>query len=277
VSRRELKEVSEMLVAVKGGGDLGTGVAHRLFMAGLRVVVLEKSTPTMLRRAVSFAEAVYSGSIIVEGVEARRVEGYEEALEAASARRFVPVLVDEQWGFIKWARPDVVVDAVMARRNLGTRIDEAFIVVALGPGFEAGRDVHAVVETKRGPEMGKVIYEGSAKPSDGVPEEAGGETWRRVARAPIDGVFQPLREIAEFVEEGNVLGVVSGVPIRSLVKGVVRGILHGGLWVQRGRKVAEVDPTGRRELCFTMSDRARAVAGGVLEAILRLRRLAKLA
>ena len=265
-----LDEVTEMLVVVKGGGDLGTGVAHRLFMAGLKVVILEKHQPTVLRRLASFAEAVYSRSVVVEGIEARRVEDYHEALEALKLK-IIPVLVDEAWSFISWAKPDVVVDAIMARRNLGTMISDAPIVIGLGPGFKAEKDVHAVIETRRGVSLGRVIYEGEAEASTGVPEEIEGLTHERVLRAPTDGEFRPIKEIGDYVEEGSLIAKVGEEPIRCMIKGVIRGLLHEGIKVRRGQKIVEIDPTGLREYCYMISDRARAVGGGVLEAILHLR------
>jgi len=205
----------------------------------------------------------------VEGIRARLVDGLEEARRAL-AEGVVPVLVDPQARMAMELQPQVVVDARMAKRNLGTRMDEAQVVIGLGPGFVAGRDVHAVVETLRGHYLGRVILEGEAAPNTGIPGPVGGESERRVLRAPTEGVFRALKRIGDMVAEGEVVARVDGEPVRSRLSGVLRGILHDGLTVRRGMKVGDVDPRGVRDYCFTISDKALAVGGGVLEAILYL-------
>jgi len=264
-------EDGEIVVLIRGAGDLASGVAYRLHRAGMRVVMTEVPQPTAIRRAVAFAEAVYEGQQTVEGITARLVEGVE-GIEAAWQKGEIPVLVDPEARIREELHPDVLVDAIMAKRNTGTRITDAPIVIALGPGFTAGVDCHAVIETNRGHFLGRVILEGSAEPNTGVPGEVGGQTAKRVLRAPTDGVFHALRRIGDFVEEGEVVAQVDGEPVRSRLKGVLRGILHDGLQVRKGMKVGDVDPRGEREHCFTISDKALAIGGGVLEAILYLRR-----
>ena len=259
----------DVLTIVKGGGDLGTGVAWRLHRCGFRVLVTETAQPTVIRRAVAFASAVYEGTITVDGITARRVENDEE-MRAAWEAGEVPVIVDPEGESIRRLRPDVVVDAIIAKRNIGTRITDAPIVIALGPGFTAGVDCHAVIETNRGHNLGKVILEGTAEPNTGVPGVVGGESARRVLRAPAAGTFRGVRAIGDRVQEGEVVAYVDDVPVRSQLNGVVRGLLHDGLPVHKGMKVGDVDPRGIVSHCFTISEKALAIGGGVVEAILYL-------
>ncbi|HHS96362.1 MAG TPA: EF2563 family selenium-dependent molybdenum hydroxylase system protein [Chloroflexi bacterium] len=259
----------DLLTIVKGGGDLGTGVAWRLHRCGFRVLVTETAQPTVIRRAVAFASAIYEGAITVDGVTARRVENDGE-MEAAWEAGEVPVIVDPEGESIRRLRPDVVVDAIIAKRNIGTRITDAPIVVALGPGFTAGVDCHAVIETNRGHNLGKVILEGTAEPNTGVPGTVGGESARRVLRAPTEGIFRGVRAIGDRVREGEVVAYVDDAPVRSQLNGVVRGLLHDGLRVHKGMKVGDVDPRGVVSNCFTISEKALAIGGGVVEAILYL-------
>jgi xanthine dehydrogenase accessory factor len=259
--------LNEILVLIKGAGDLATGVAYRLHRVGMQVVMTEVAQPTAIRRAVAFAEAVYQGEVSVEGIHARLVDS-PAAARLALAEEVVPVLIDPEASVARELQPRAVVDARMAKRNLGTRQEEARVVVGLGPGFVAGRDVHAVVETLRGHTLGRVILEGEAAPNTGTPGRVGGETERRILRAPVEGVFKALRQIGDSVAEGEVVAQVVGEPVRAHLSGVLRGILHDGLAVRRGMKVGDVDPRGVRDDCFTISDKALAVGGGVLEAIL---------
>jgi len=259
-------------VLIKGAGDLATGVAYRLHRVGMLVAMTEISKPTAIRRAVAFAQAVYSGFHTVEGITARRVESLEEIFNAWE-RGEIPVIVDPEARIRERLKPQVLIDAIMAKRNTGTSINDAPIVIALGPGFTAGVDCHAVIETNRGHYLGRVILKGQAQPNTGIPGEVGGESERRVLRSPADGIFHPLKEIGEFVEEGETVAEVNGMPVRARISGVLRGILYPGLEVRQGMKVGDVDPRGVREHCFTISDKSLAVAGGVLEAILYLKRL----
>lgn len=254
-------------VVVKGGGDLASGVAWRLWRCGFLVAVTEVERPTCIRRAVAFAEAVWAGETTVEGVKARRVSGLA-GVDAAWQAGVLPVVVDPLASLVGDIAPDVVVDAILAKKNLGTRITDAPLVVALGPGFVAGADAHAVIETMRGHFLGRVIWEGEALPNTGVPGPVGGHTERRVIRAPSSGTFRAWRAIGDLVAEGEVVADVDGDPVRSRLAGVLRGILHDGIQVHQGMKVGDVDPRGVREHCFTVSDKALAIAGGVLEAVL---------
>lgn len=253
------------LAIIKGAGDLATGVALRLHHAGFRLVMTEVAEPTPVRRTVALAEAVYEGKATVEdlrAVLAQEAGGAEEILEGGG----IAVLVDPQALCRERLQPDLLVDAVMAKRNLGTRIDDAPAVVALGPGFEAGVDVRAVVETNRGHNLGRVLYSGSAQPNTGVPGEVGGASAERVLRAPAEGKFTGVAGIGDRVAAGETVAFVGEAPVKSAVAGVLRGLLRSGLQVSEGFKVGDVDPRARVEHCYTVSDKALSVGGGVLEA-----------
>ncbi|MBI2874593.1 MAG: EF2563 family selenium-dependent molybdenum hydroxylase system protein [Firmicutes bacterium] len=254
---------------VKGGGDLGTGVAYRLHRVGFRVLVTELERPTVIRRPVAFAEAVYEGAAVVEGVTARLVRDTAEAMTAWEQGE-VAVLIDHQGEAVGSLQPGVLVDAIMAKRNTGTSLRDAPVVVALGPGFAAGRDAHAVIETQRGHFLGRVIRQGEAMPNTGIPGEIGGASVDRLLRAPADGVFQGKARIGDRVKQGQVVALVGGVPMRSGLSGVLRGLLRDGLSVKAGTKSGDVDPRADPSHCFTISDKALAVAGGALEAVLAL-------
>lgn len=253
------------MALVKGAGDLATGVGLRLLRAGFAVVHTEVAHPTMVRRTVSFAEAVYEGTFKVEGVAAVLVSDAAEVRQAWGGGA-VPVLVDPQAAVREALAPDVVVDAIVAKRNLGTARGDAPTVIALGPGFSAGDDCHAVVETMRGHTLGRVIWRGEALPNTGVPGEVGGRSAERVLRAPARGSLSPRAVIGERVKAGQVVAEVAGVPVAAEIDGVLRGLARPGLDVSPGMKIGDVDPRAEPAHCFTVSDKALAIAGGVLEA-----------
>ena len=256
-----------MLVLIKGAGDLATGTAVRLRRAGFDLVMTEVERPTAVRRTVAFSQCMYDGTAAVEGLTARRASGKAEAL-AALARGEIPVLCDPGAEIRKELPFDGVVDAILAKKNLGTAITDAPIVLALGPGFTAGVDCHGVVETKRGHDLGRLILEGSAIPNTGVPGDIGGYTEERIIRAPADGLFEPLAAIGDQVEEGAPVARVAGSVVCARLTGVVRGMLPAGLAVKQGMKAGDIDPRCEVRHCFTVSDKARAIGGGVLEGLL---------
>lgn len=262
-----------MLVVIRGAGDIATGIAVRLHRAGLRVVMLETGEPTAIRRTVAFSDAVREVRTTVEDIEALRADTAEDALKAAD-EGVIPVLVDPAGSSIPALKPDAVVDAILAKRNLGTTIDMAPVVVGVGPGFTAGEDCNAVVETQRGHNLGRVYVSGSAAPNTGVPGIIGGIGSERVLRAPADGMFRPLVDIGSHVGKGEMVGEVSGpdgtASLEASISGVLRGILPAGTKVHKGMKSGDIDPRGEPAYCFTVSDKALAVGGGVLEAVMGL-------
>ena len=258
-----------MLALIRGAGDLATGVALRLWRSGIKVVLTDLPQPLAIRRTVAFSEAIRLGEQTVEDVTAKRAEGAEDAKRLLRGG-VVPVLADPKLACLAALQPDAVVDAILAKRNLGTRIDFAPVVVALGPGFTAGKDCHAVVETMRGHDLGRAIYEGSALPNTAVPGLIGGFAGERVLRAPADGVLRTQAEIGRHVEAGETVGTVGDAPMRATISGVLRGLLPDGTPVTAGLKAGDVDPRDAADYCRTVSDKALAVGGGVLEAILHL-------
>lgn len=259
--------MSDRLVVVRGAGDLGTGVAIRLLRSGFNVVMLESPEPLAVRRTVSFSEAVYDGRAQVEGIPAARADSADRAL-ALTRDDAVPVVVDPAGQAIAPLRPSVVVDAILAKRNTGTRRDMAPLVIGLGPGFEAGDDVHAVVETNRGPDLGRVLWKGTAQPNTGEPARIMGYGVERVLRAPTEGSVSSLRPIGATVQEGEQVADVSGEPVFAPFRGVLRGLIRDGTTVPTGLKIGDVDPRLDPTLCYRVSDKSLAIAGGVLEAIL---------
>ena len=268
------------LIIVRGAGDLATGTIHRLKKSGFRLLVLETDHPAAIRRQVALSEAVYSKSACVEGVEAVRVEDEKQMLDAWKNEK-VPVLVDPKGESIASMQPKVVVDAILAKRNLGTNKNMAPLTIALGPGFIAGVDVDVVIETKRGHNLGRVIREGSAYPNIGIPGVIGGYGAERVIHAPADGILKNKSKIGDIVEKGQVIAVIEAsdkenektadikkIEVTATIDGLLRGLIRDNYPVTKGFKIADIDPR-KEELanCFTISDKARCIAGSVLEVI----------
>lgn len=258
-----------MLVLIRGAGDIATGIAMRLWRAGVQVVMTDLPQPTAIRRTVCFSQAIVLGETQVEDATARRAEDILQARRICAAGE-ISVLADPELRCREELRPDALVDAILAKRNLGTRITDAPVVVGVGPGFTAGEDCHAVVETMRGHTLGRVIYRGSALPNTNIPGLIGGYAGERVLRAPAEGIFCQKLEIGAVVRAGDIAGEVAGQPMRCTIDGVLRGILADGTPVFRGMKAGDVDPRCKPEYCTTASDKALAVGGGVLEAVLHL-------
>jgi len=261
------------LVLIKGAGDLASGVGLRLQRAGFPVVMTETPAPLAVRRRVAFAQAVFDGACTVEEVTGRRCNADE--VQSVLAGGAIPVLVDPQAHSLAQLHPPVLVDAIMAKRNTGTHRDDAPFVVALGPGFTVGHDCHAIIETNRGHDLGRVLWHGSAEPDTGTPGELPGIGGKasRVLRAPLAGHVEALVEIGDRVSGGQILAVVHGSDgavgeVAAPFDGVLRGIVHHSVTVQPGMKIGDVDPRAARGHCFTVSDKALAIGGGVLEAVL---------
>lgn len=259
------------MIVIKGAGDLASGVAVRLAHCGYPIVMTDLPHPTSIRRTVCFSEAILKGTFTVENVTAEYASDVD-AIPAIHNRHHIAVLADPEAACIKALHPEVVVDAILAKRNLGTKITDAPIVIALGPGFTAGVDCHAVIETMRGHDLGRVILEGAAEPNTGIPGNISGFTTERVLRAPKDGIFVELRRIGDLVERGEPVAEVDGEPIFASIPGVIRGLLPTGTPVHKGMKSGDIDPRGVLNHCYTVSDKARTIGGGVLEAILMLQR-----
>lgn len=259
----------EMLVVIRGAGDIATGIALRLYRAGMQVVMCDLAQPTSIRRTVCFSEAIRLGETTIEGVRGVLCKDAEVARLAAQSA-CVAVMADPEASCVSDLHPDVLVDAILAKRNLGTTRGMAPVVIGVGPGFTAQVDVDAAVETMRGHYLGRVYYTGSPLPNTAIPGLIGGYAGERVLRAPADGVFTPCVQIGDEVKAGAVCGTVAGEPMVATIDGVVRGLLQEGVPVTRGMKSGDVDPRCHPEYITMASDKALAVGGGVLEAILNL-------
>lgn len=257
-----------MRVLIRGAGDLASGIALRLFHAKMEVIMTDLPRPTAIRRTVCFSQAILFGAMTVEDVTAVFAETPEAAVSILKEKK-IPVLADPEAACIAALRPDAVVDAILAKRNLGTKITDAPCVIGVGPGFTAGVDCHACVETMRGHTLGRVITEGSPIPNTNIPGLIGGFAGERVLRAPADGIFRQRLEIGDMVEQNEIAGYVGTEPMRCQISGVLRGLLVDGTPVHRGMKAGDVDPRGEVSYCQLVSDKALAIGGGVLEAILR--------
>lgn len=257
------------LIIIRGGGDIASGIALRLFNSGFKIIILETEKPSVIRRKVSFAEAVYEGETQVEGVLGRFADSIEDAFLMTN-NNIIPVLIDLDLQYVRECNPLALVDSILAKNNTGIKIGMANIVIGVGPGFDAGFDVDAVIETKRGHYLGRVIYNGCAAINTGIPGDIGGYTYERVIRAATDGKIEVLSDIGTFVEAEDTIARIGNVEIKSKIKGVVRGMIKNDYYVTRNMKIGDVDPRANIDYCYTVSDKARAVGGGVLEAIMRL-------
>ena len=261
------------LIIVRGAGDLATGTIHRLKKSGFHLLVLETDHPAAIRRQVALSEAVYSGSTCVENVEAVRIESVEQMRQVWEEGK-VPVLVDPKGESIRLLKPKVVVDAILAKKNLGTTRNMAALTVGLGPGFTAGEDVDIVIETKRGHNLGRIIREGSAIPNTGIPGNIGGYAAERVIHAGAPGILYNVHKIGDIVEQGEEIAYIMNedenarYSVTATIPGIIRGLIRDGYPVTKGFKIADIDPR-KSELsnCFTISDKARCIAGSVLEVV----------
>jgi len=261
-------------IVIRGGGDLATGVAHRLHQSGFYVVITEQARPTVIRRTVAFANVLYEKGMEVEGITATVVNSLRET-EAAWQKGQMPVWPGEAGKVSATIQADVLVDATLSKRNTGIDRGMAPFVIGVGPGFEAGMDVDAVVESQRGHNLGRVFYQGKAAPNSGTPGIIAGVGKERLLKAPCAGVFKGESSIGDVVKAGQQVGVVDGQPVVTAIDGLLRGLLADGLMVTKGFKVGDVDPRIDPEYCFLISDKARAIGGAVLEAVMHLQYFAK--
>ena len=264
-----------MLVCIKGAGDIASGIALRLFRSRIRVIMTEIENPLTVRRTVSFSEAVRLGACSVEGVPAKLTHDSQEAI-ALSEKNIIPVIISPDGKYIREIKPAAVVDSIMAKRNLCTKITDAHTVIGVGPGFTVGTDCHAVIETKRGHNLGRAIYGYgmTAERNTGIPGNICGYKSERLLRAPCEGVFIPRHDIGDIVRAGEIVATVNGENITAEIDGLIRGLLAPGIFVERGMKAGDIDPRGESADCHKVSDKALAVGGGVLEALLHFRCLA---
>ncbi|MDR3577207.1 MAG: selenium-dependent molybdenum cofactor biosynthesis protein YqeB [Anaerolineaceae bacterium] len=250
-----------------GGGDLASGVALRLFRAGIPVIITELPQPLAVRRTVSFAQAMYSADFVLEGVRGRRAENFEQAGQFLMDG-IVPVIADPELAVCSRFSPNVLIDGRMTKKTPDLKGCSAPLVIGLGPGFTAGEDCQAVIETKRGPYLGRVLWSGSAEADTGQPERVGIHQDDRVLRAPADGLIKSYAQIGDHLKAGQVVVEVAGIPVAAVFEGYLRGLLQDGLSVRKGLKIGDVDPRLDANLCYIVSDKALSIGGGVLEAIL---------
>jgi xanthine dehydrogenase accessory factor len=260
-------DIRSTKILIRGAGDLASGIAHRLCRSGFRVCLIDTDTPMAVRRMVSFSEAIYDGEKTIEGITAVHISQPEEILPVWEKGQ-IPLLIDPANKTRHFLKPHVLIDAIIAKRNLGTDKGDAPLVIGMGPGFNAGTDVHVVIETNRGHNLGKLIFEGPAERNTGVPGTIGGFNIERVLRAPCAGIFKSQKDIGDQVAKGEQIAQVSGVPILSKIGGIIRGMLRDNTPVTNGMKVGDVDPRGDIRLCPTISDKARSLGGAAIEAIL---------
>lgn len=257
-----------MKVIIRGGGDLATGVAEVLYQSGFKILILDIEKPSSIRRSVCFSEAIYDRVAKVENIICKKVEN-ENEIEKCWNEKIIPIMVDEKGKIIKKIRPDVVVDSIIAKKNLGTTRDMAPITVALGDGFEAGKDVDIVIETMRGHNLGRIITNGRAMKNTGIPGEIKGVSRDRVIYSLADGKFSSIKKIGDTVQKDEIIGYVGDIEIRGKISGVLRGIIRDGYQVTKNMKIGDIDPRiEEKNNCFTISDKARSLGGAVLKAIM---------
>ena len=261
---------SQPVVIVKGVGDLGSGAAYRLWRAGFHVLCTELAQPLVIRRSVAFASAIYDARITVDGAQVERIMYVDEAVYTWQ-RNSIPVIADPTARAVEIMHPEILVDCTMAKRNIGTRITDAPLVIACGPGFKAGEDCHAVIETQRGHNLGRVIWHGSAATNTGVPGNIGGADAQRVVRAPCAGTMYGRKAIGDIVKPGDIIAQIDKTVVQATIGGVLRGLLHDGVTVSENMKIGDIDPRAEVSYCYSISDKALAVGGGVLEAVFALR------
>ncbi|NMM63787.1 EF2563 family selenium-dependent molybdenum hydroxylase system protein [Clostridium sp. P21] len=263
--------MDEEIIIIRGGGDVSSGIIQKLYRSGFKVLVLEIEKPTAIRRKVSFCEAVFNGCAIVEDIKAILVTNICE-IKKAWSDNIVPIVIDSKGKYIELLKPKVVIDAILAKKNLGTNMNMAPMTIGVGPGFEAGKDVNVVVETMRGHNLGRLIFSGSAIENTGLPGEIAGYSGERVIHSPASGIISNVKEISDIVKAGEVIAYVGETEVKAGIDGVLRGIIKNGSGIFKGLKIADIDPRiEEKQNCYTISDKARNIGGAVLEAVLHLK------
>lgn len=256
-------------IVVRGGGDIASGIIHRLHRCGYRLLILETDRPTSIRRAVSFSEAVYDGETTVEGVTAVHIEQLD-GCRAAWKKKLVPVLIDPWGECLHHFNPLVLIDAILAKRNYGTHKAMSELTIGVGPGFTAGSDVHTVIETARGHNLGKIILNGSASANSGIPGSIDGYTSERVIYADRPGCLSIQKKIGSRVKRGDPVATIDSIPVTVSIDGLIRGMIRDQFRVEKGLKIIDIDPrTDQPDNCFTISDKARCISGSVLEVLVQ--------
>lgn len=268
---------NDELVIVRGAGDLATGIVYSLYKAHFKVIVLETQYPSSIRRRVALSEAVYDGESKVEDIESVLVKSYEEALNIIANQNYkkIPILIDPNCDILKKIKPTFLIDAIIAKKNLGTNKSMAKYTIALGPGFTAGKDCDIVIETMRGHNLGRMYLEGEAIPNTGIPGNIGGKEAERVIHASSDGIIENVKNIGDFVKEKEVIAYINNnnekIEVLATFDGLLRGIIKDGFKVHKGLKIADIDPRkSEYDNCFTISDKARNLGGSVLTAMMYL-------
>ncbi|MCX7966116.1 MAG: selenium-dependent molybdenum cofactor biosynthesis protein YqeB [Syntrophorhabdaceae bacterium] len=257
----------DVKILIKGAGEMATGIAHRLFMSNFkRILMTEIEKPLSVRRFVAFSEAVYENLWTVEGVTAELIRDIKEIERVWEIGR-IGVIVDPEWSVVHVLKPHIVIDAIMAKRNTGTQKDEAPIVIGVGPGFNAPHDCHAAIESNRGHNLGRVYYEGSTEPHTGIPGPVMGFTSERVLRSPTSGIVRHVKKIGDEVKKGDVVMYIDETPVLATINGILRGLIRE-IYVTVNEKIGDIEPRGKKEYCYTISEKARAIGGGALEAIM---------
>ena len=257
------------LIILRGGGDLGSGVAHRLFNAGFNILITEIKKPLVIRRMVSFANAIYTNISIIESVIAKFTNSIDE-IHAIISNHEIPVIIDSEMSILNNIKPMAVIDVTLSKKNIGTNNSMADITIALGPGYCAGKDVDAVIETNRGHNLGRIIYDGYAETDTKEPGSISGYTIERVLRAPLAGVITNNFDIGAMVKKDEIVSYISDIPVKAKISGVIRGLIMNKSEVMADQKIGDIDPRNKIEYCYTISDKARTISGGVLEALLKL-------
>lgn len=263
-----MRKLSELIVLIKGGGEVASGIAHRLHRNHFRVCLTEIANPLAVSRGTTFSEAVFDGVKTIMGVKAELVPASPEEIYRVWQQENIPIVIDPEASIKDELKPDVLVDAIIAKRNTGTEITDAPLVIGVGPGFYAGRDVHIVVETNHSHNLGRVIVEGEAERNTGIPLAIGGLTKERVVWAPQAGIFTTDKEMGDSVVAHQIVGQVGDVPLEAPIGGMLRGLLRDGVRVSKGSKLIEIDPVNDRAICNFIADKMRKIGDGVVEAIM---------